>query len=489
MMRRPTTPAPGRVAAYLGTRPGRRAFGRGLCALCWLLIGTPSASGQHNSADFWAFLPVGRALGRCGANTPVHATATQRLEQLDERIGRLTASDPVGPVIAQLHQLLKTDCFLLAAEAARVPNPDTSLSLKVWADAGGRAWLWSYLQLPKLGPADQPTPHIIVPPDTRRTLALEGHEHHPLASILCRLTDVACGAETRGWRLRADASLAATVDLEREPARQGEAPSRNRTPDQCQPQTLDSGAYERWRSCVEAGRRVQPALPLGQVRSPASGWLLVAGRRGHYAFCDTVRAYDLETGAAFVDDSCSDLALASGGAVDVEATNRGRVRQTLAGRVSAENVREALWMLLLRGESERVQIGSEAHPLPAGLVPGLVVGEHEGASAGSGALWLHTGQTSLTWRWRPRVGTSLVGHVTWPDSSDAAEHHAAALLHIAEQSFRESCPPMSIPSSAVLLSGADHALNDVSDEDAKRLRDRVGRAVERWRQLPPCASH
>ncbi len=54
------------------------------------------------------------------------------------------------------------------------------------------------------------------------------------------------------------------------------------------------------------------ALPLGDVKAPDTGWLVIAGRRGHYEFCDTVRAYDLETGAAFIDDNCSELTLQLG---------------------------------------------------------------------------------------------------------------------------------------------------------------------------------
>ena len=474
------------VARFAG--PFRHVGGGILsCCVCWLLVCPAPALAQGPSSNFWAFLSKGRKLTRCATDSPAHASATRALREFEAHVSRLKAPDPVGPVLAELYALLKTECFLLAAETDRVPAPDTSLSLKAWALAGGSGWLWSFLKVPLYGVADHVTPHIIIPPDARRTLALEGNEDHPLASILCRLGDASCGGETRGWRVRADAYLATRADLEPELGRQVENGSRDEALDRCQTEALKTGSYEQWQTCIEAVRTVQRALPLGQFRSPAHGWLLVAGRRGHYAFCDTVRAYDLQTGAAFVDDSCSELALAPGGSVDFEATDRGRARQTRAGHVSVDNLREAVWMLLLRGESERVQLHSEAHSLPTGLVPGLTVGDREGAGQGPGWSW-HSGQTTLTWRWRPRVGPSFVGDLTWPNSYDAPEHYAAALLDVAERGFIETCPPVSIPSAGLLLSGTDTMLNEAAEDDAKKLGEHVRSAVERWSQLRPCAS-
>ena len=65
----------------------------------------------------------------------------------------------------------------------------------------------------------------------------------------------------------------------------------------------DTGA---WRACVE-GRAPEAGRVAARRRSrrPDTGWLVIAGRRGHYQFCDTIRAYHLGTGAAFIDDSCT----------------------------------------------------------------------------------------------------------------------------------------------------------------------------------------
>jgi hypothetical protein len=71
---------------------------------------------------------------------------------------------------------------------------------------------------------------------------------------------------------------------------------------------------------------------------------VIHGRRGHYDFCDEIRAYDLATGAAYLAKRCDGLIrLWTGEGCDPDA---GRI-QTQAGQVVRENLREAAWMLLL----------------------------------------------------------------------------------------------------------------------------------------------
>ena len=143
-----------------------------------------------------------------------------------------------------------------------------------------------------------------------------------------------------------------------------------------------SQRYQPWRACVERARPKQVALPLGDFKAPETGWLVIAGRRGHYEFCDTIRAYHLGTGAAFIDDSCSALELQSDGQIDRAATNKGRARRVTAGVVPTENLREALWMLLLRGETEEVQLHTAFYPLPEGITPQVTVRRDEDDLAG-----------------------------------------------------------------------------------------------------------
>jgi hypothetical protein len=78
------------------------------------------------------------------------------------------------------------------------------------------------------------------------------------------------------------------------------------------------------------------------------------GAAAHYDFCDTTTAYNLAIGAAFISESCSALALRRNGDVDFDATNRARVERLKTGTVPVQNLREAVWMMLFRGEAEVV---------------------------------------------------------------------------------------------------------------------------------------
>jgi hypothetical protein len=215
-----------------------------------------------------------------------------------------------------------------------------------------------------------------------------------------------------------------------------------------------------------------------------TGWLVISGRRGHYEFCDTTRAYNLADGAAFIHDSCSALVLKPGGHVDRDATNKGRVEHLKAGTIPVDNLREAVWMLLLRGEAEEVQLRAEYYPLPAGLTPSVTVGAggHEVVVSG---MWSNTAQTQLTWWWRPDDGPAFVGELTWPDSYQAAESHAASLLAIAEEAFADSCVAGPLPR---VTSRGVRNLNEVPADAIRDLNRAFQRASERWKTLTACRS-
>jgi hypothetical protein len=232
-------------------------------------------------------------------------------------------------------------------------------------------------------------------------------------------------------------------------------------------------------------RRV--ALPLGEFKAPTTGWLVVVGRRGHYEFCDTTRAYNLATGAAFIHDSCSELILRPGGHVDRNATNKGRVERVSAGSIPVGNLREGVWMMLLRGEAEEAQLRAEYYPLPTGLTPNVTVRHDEGDFVGLG-MWGNTGQTVLTWRWTPDKGEAFVGDLTWPHSSDAAESHTASLLGVAEAGMIDGCGRGRVPAVLVKTSRKIRNLNEVRDDAIIELDQDLQKAFDRWNTLPECRS-
>jgi hypothetical protein len=461
-------------------------------AVLSVIFAAPSIRAQDSS--FWSFLRAGRVVTRCAESTPAHEQAKERLERLDKRIQELKNADAPAGVAGELRDLLRTECFLPAVETDRIPKPDTALSLKEWWTTGGGDWLESFLELPRLGPIDSLRPHVVVQADARKTLDLDAHRQHPVSTLLCPLADSACGAETRGWRLRADAYFEAHRALASNSGPTDDEPQKRRPGDiseQCADKvssTQTGQRYQDWRDCIEMARPKRVALPLGEFKAPTTGWVVVTGRRGHYDFCDTTRAYNLTTGAAFIHDSCSGLVLKRGGDVDVGATNKARVDSVKVGSVQVDNLREAVWMMLFRGETEELQLKAEYYPLPVGLIPEVTVRTREDDSFAA-AMWANTGQTSLTWRWVPATGTAFVGELTWPSSYEAADSHAASLLAIAEEGFVEKrCTEERFPAASAFSSSKDRNLNEVA-ADAIREHDRdFKRAAEKWRALPVCSS-
>ena len=451
------------------------------------LIVAPAIHAQDQS--FWSFLEPGRVVTRCPVSSAESRQARTRLERLDRRIEQLEDVDPPAGAIEELYALLKSGCFLAAAETERVPRPDTALSLKRWwFDDGGRDWLESFVELPRQGLINALEPYIVIPPDARATLNLEAHRDHPLQSFLCPLGDTPCGAATRGWRLRAEAHFDAhrslgrnegSMTFDERPASGAAVTSR-----ECAGKASHgepSERYHTWRACIEERRPKSIALPLGHFTAPKDGWMIISGRRGHYGFCDTTRAYDLATGAAFISDSCSGLALKRDGSVDRGATDEARVERLAAGSVPVENLREALWMMLFRGETAEVQLKAEYYALPEGFVPQVAVPLEQNDAIGP--VWASTSQTSLTWQYVPRSGSGFVGELTWPSSFDAADDHAAFLLDVAEQGFGGCARQARLP---VLGKQEVRRLNDVRTEAIEELRADFVKAARKWAGLPAC---
>ena len=158
-------------------------------------------------------------------------------------------------------------------------------------------------------------------------------------------------------------------------------------------------------ACVAAHRVQRWALPLGRFRAPDRGWLVIRGRRGHYEFCDELGVYDVATGAAHRAKSCSGLHLRPGGSVDHEATNAARRPTVESGRLDVANLREAVWMIVLAPEAERVFLNADYFPLPKGVVP--TVPEELGTTVVGGGFWGSSSQTRLQWSWLTDDGQEL----------------------------------------------------------------------------------
>jgi hypothetical protein len=460
----------------------------------WLLVLAFGVCAPVAAQDvgFWSFLTPGTALPRCLDSSLAHRDAGARLEQLDAYIDRLSDSTDVAIAIGNLYALLKSECFLPAAETDRIPKPDSTIALKRWWRDGGHEWFASYLKLPMQGDVGAPRPYVAVQPDVRRTLAFSIQPGHPLRPLVCPVEDSRCGVETVGWIQRAESAFdthrathlyddirvfqSSLADLQTPYAIAQRCAADPTSP-------INHEQYQRWRDCIDAHRPKTSALPLGRIKAPSDGWLLVSGRRGHYDFCDTTAAYDLATGAAFVHESCSSL-LSAPGRVDTATADSRRSERVRWGRLSVDNVREAMWMMLLQEESEPLQIRAEWYPLPSDLVPETVArASNMGLMFGSSSV--NTAQTILTWRWVPTRGPEIGGSVIWPMSYNAAEDHAATLLAVAELSLVEGCVPRRAPSESV-LGLPEMRVNHLDAPPDNSFYRRVQTAYKQWARAQLC---
>jgi hypothetical protein len=451
--------------------------------------GQPPASQATDLAETWATRPTGTMLRPCRIGSPDMTRAQRQLDRLSARIDRLGLDEASGPIVAELHALLAGPCFQLAQEIGDVPAPASAVALKTWWHDGGRAWLESYLEMPRRVVHGQSRSHVVVPPSVRQALNSATSPAHPLRGLLCPPGDEACGASTRECRRRAERYFTehpADLPWPNEPS---ELQTSDAVAESCSTEVPDAAAdrrYGHWRACIDERTKEHAALPLGEFRAPSSGWLLIVGRRGHYSFCDTTRAYNLESGAALMYDRCRAFGQRPGPLMNQGAPDTSPTIAATAGRLPLDLLREATWMLAFEPVVERVRLHA-SYALPDTILRRLTVSGEMGVR--SVIAWGSSGQTTLSWFWL-RPGEAVVGgEVTWPSSARASETYAATLLDNVEKQFEAGCAPASPPAIVDLphtVAGAGgRVFRSTTDEQASFARE-WATAVERWAVLPSC---
>lgn len=385
----------------------------------------------------------------CKVDTADAKKAQQAIDAIDAKVMALTADGDPKPVEAEIRRALHLPCLRLGLRDAPTLAADSGYALKQWwKDGGGRWWLRHYLEL-TIPRTPNSFPTSVVAPTVRRTLSLETRKKHPLRELLCSVQDAACGTETRGWSLRADDFFKRFAAAKRghwlDGDQKSDAPP---SVDVCIARARKGPAaarYVAWRHCLDEARPKVARFPIGAVKAPTRGWLLLRGRRGHYSFCDEVRAYDLATGAAYVAKSCSGLALVSDGSVDGAKTDDARKDETLVGTVPRDALREATWMMLLASEVQEDVVEAWGFALPVGVEPQRPPSEM-GSSHSS--FTVSSGQTRLAWSYMPDGASVSSSDLTWPeDYNHPGREHAVSLLRIAEAGFVAGCAPASPPAT------------------------------------------
>jgi hypothetical protein len=429
-----------------------------------------------------------RAQERCRTKGTSEATRShEALEALDERIRTLKSKEDLRQAVADLHSLLSSRCFRLAAEQGDPPEFEHRLSMETWWETGGKAWLASYIDRPRLGRVDDLREHVVFPPEPRKVLTIDTEPAHVLAPLLCSLTNKNCGRETEGWAERARDAFSAAVMQDRVQNEDAFPVNSQALAARCEAEAREHGTapeYAKWMECLAEHRVPDWALPLGHFLAPDRGWLVIRGRRGHYEFCDELGVYDVETGAAYVARSCSGLHVLPGGSVNFEATNATRKTVAEAGRVDVANLREAVWMILLAPWAEQVFLSADYFPLPKDMVP--TPPDSDAGGRASGWSW-NSGQTQLSWSWLMADGQVLAsGTLTWPSSYSAPEAHAANLLRIAELGLRSECPTARLPALPTGAPRSGVSAIDALPQEVAALQDELATKLREYASSTGC---
>jgi len=204
-------------------------------------------------------------------------------------------------------------------------------------------------------------------------------------------------------------------------------------------------AFEQWAQCIGSEVPRTYRYPKLRYRAPERGWLVLRGRRGHYQFADEVRAYDLQTGAAYVASSHSALVL-DGPGVDYAGTDAARKPEGFTGNVAADLVREIAFVLVTAGAPTPKRSRIQAVALPTGLE--VTLSPKAGvASMLAAEPWYGTSaQTKITYE-LVGAGPPARGDFTWPDSYVPAEDHADVLVRILEAGLERGCARAKLPAN------------------------------------------
>ena len=417
------------------------------------------------------------AAAECGPGKTTPAPWVASFRSVGKSVIALRDGAPFGPAWAELQALIKQPCFRWARIALGDRKPDSAAALRAWWNEGGESWLAEAAGQPRRG-------EVSFPPDFRPSLFLAGNEHEAETPILCAAGDAACGAETRGWIARAEQAFDEHDDRDEQRTVHHDLSAdgaAQKAKAECEKVARDAKPAARlhaWMACVTQQRRTVTRFPVGRFRVPGSGWLIIAGRRGHYQFCDGVAAFDLATGSAATVRSCGGLFLQHDGFVDGKKTAAGRKLQSDVGMVSADNARELALNLLLLDRATRVSVDLRDAELPQGVSLDRATKDEELVST-SAAFSISDAQTMLTWSWVDAGVTRAHGKLTWPYSSRAEETHADRLLEILEAGLVAGCPPATPPLPTVTNGSGTVSPIDASPDDNEATFAALRRAFQR----------
>ncbi|MEY2936737.1 MAG: hypothetical protein RL033_7486 [Pseudomonadota bacterium] len=423
----------------------------------------------------------------CRIDGPEHAAASAEVARIDAAVGALAVDGDPAPIVEALLALGKSPCFeiggRLSFDGGEDERPDSALSLRdFWL--AGKEFVEGYLNLAGLPRANAT---LWTRPRFRKTWSRESAVGDARRSLLCSVRDAACIASTGAFRLRAEGWLA--LDAERARLARGGEAIRTKSCSDGLEDVVPDARLGVWLDCLESERDEELALPLVGAGKPVRGWLLLSGRRGHYEFCDEVRAYNLASGAAYGVGSCSHLSLVAGGSVDQRATDSARRIETSLGFIPPLALQEALWFLLEAPELRR-QVSSVGWSVPKGMRPVRYVSDGEGMSMEGISVCTSSGDTGVSWKYVLDGAVAASGELTWPGCGwNPQNQYAVQLVQVAEALFEPRC--QGAPAPEVLKQITLELAPDGIDVDAASARQASDQVAEVWKRIghsgPDCA--
>ncbi len=388
-----------------------------------------------------------------------------------------------APVTERMVKLYSSKCYARGNLARELDEKEfkaaRALSVTTWWDAGGHAFFRDALDHANA---------IHIAPQVPELLAAELLDAaDPLRLVVCPSSGAVCDPLAQGAALDIGRELTRVSLLHASPTRAQSEPDRQATPEACAllvRKDPPADRLPRFAACVDRLVPRRAALPEARYRSP-KGWLVLRGRRGHYHFCDEVRAYDLETGSAYIASRCSGLVLASSGAVNQDATRAAGTVETHVGTVSVDALRRLALVLWLKDKVTDDARQYAKFPLPAGIpMPDPETGF--GFGYGSGG-WAHSGQTSIHFEVVDGTTTVISGSFRWPDAYQTADQVADDLVLSAEATLQEGCPKVALPASLTAARQAGGVSGiDASPDALRKNADDLSAALSGLRKTKVC---
>ncbi|MDI1480103.1 hypothetical protein [Polyangium sp. y55x31] len=416
-------------------------------------------------------------------------TKDEQQAALDEtkEIAKLVSKLPkdasaADAVTGRIAGLFNSPCYM-DGTLARSPDMAELEAARAWAvakwwDSGGQDFFKDALQHANAVHFAPSIPRMIAPELLPTS--------DPMRAILCPSFSAVCDPVAEGTALDVGRELVRVGLLQERAHREDSADDGLGSPEACARSIRKEPPAERlarYTACVDKLVSQLPALPEARYRSP-QGWLVLRGRRGHYSFCDEARAYDLETGTAYIASRCGGLVLDAGGAVNQGATRGTGAMKTQVGTLSVDALRRLALALWLKDKLDKDARPYAAFPLPAG-VPMPDPDRSFGFGFGSG--WGHSGQTSIQFEINDGKSTVVSGTFVWPDAFSVGDQLADDLVVSAETTFREGCPRVALPaglSPARTLGGVSGI--DASPDTLRKNADDLSAAFAELRKTKVC---